>query len=57
MSYLFGVLLSLISGFVFPTLWTMYTTKPLDHKAALAVWKRLQTIDNPLNPWAELYAR
>ncbi|VDL92412.1 unnamed protein product [Schistocephalus solidus] len=56
-TWLLGSIVSLIGGFLLPTLWSGLTAPHLSEEEKLAVWTRLQNIDNPLTPWPELYSR
>lgn len=43
-------------GVVATVVMTYLTTKPLTEEEETEVWDKTRSIDNPLQPWPELYA-
>uniref|UniRef100_A0A0R3TB29 Urea transporter n=1 Tax=Rodentolepis nana TaxID=102285 RepID=A0A0R3TB29_RODNA len=45
------------AGFIVPAIATFITTSPLNEEETLDVWERTRSIDDPLQPWAEVYSK
>ncbi|KAL5107076.1 putative urea active transporter 1 [Taenia crassiceps] len=48
---------SIFLGAVVTALYTLITTKPLSEDEELEVWERTRSIDDPLQPWSEVYGK
>nr|CUU99471.1 hypothetical transcript [Hymenolepis microstoma] len=44
-------------GFIVPAIVTFITTGALNEEETLDVWERTRSIDDPLQPWAEVYSK
>ncbi|VDM00058.1 unnamed protein product [Schistocephalus solidus] len=51
-----GTLMSLVAGFIAPVIVTFASAKKLTEESELEVWEETRAIDNPLQPWPEIYA-
>ncbi|KAL5961648.1 hypothetical protein TSMEX_010636 [Taenia solium] len=48
---------SILVGAVVTALFTLITTHPLSEEDELEVWERTRSIDDPLQPWSEVYGK
>lgn len=48
---------SILVGAVATALFTLITTQPLSEEDELEVWERTRSIDDPLQPWSEVYGK
>lgn len=44
-------------GFIAPALITFITTGPMTEEETLDVWEKTRSIDDPLQPWTEIYSK
>nr|VZH96770.1 unnamed protein product [Spirometra erinaceieuropaei] len=51
-----GTAMSLLAGFIAPVIVTLVSAKKLTEESELDVWEETRAIDNPLQPWPEIYA-
>ena len=46
-----------VIGAAVTTIATVLSTRPLNEEEKMEVWEKTRFIDNPLQPWAEIYGK